>query len=804
MDKFIAFFNFRVYFTIAIILCSYSAYQVNAQISTALSSVSVGEAIEGKELSVSAQLLHPNITSNVSIAFRSFTESEFTVSDMEIIGNRVLFTIPASVVKLPVVVYYIIVELNDGTVETYPLGIPETGVPEEVTVKAADEKDKEILILNPTRGEIVPIEDFFISVSLIKASDNVNSSATKIILNNTDITDKCLFAGDLILFYSSNFPDAVSLGAQNLRVEVYDSSGALYHSVASSFNAETRAEVQRIATEFSYRGNFQAESRNENFNNNSVWYNNFTADFAGNYGEWRFGGYTYFTSEEDKKLQPQHRFSGSIESSWLNLKVGDSYPRFPELVMNGKRVRGISGGIELGIFNVHAAFGEVRRSVEGALLETYSSDEAELGSNFIDIDSAKYGNPIGRADLGTYSRDIFAVRPSFGSGEAFQWGLTYLHSKDDVGSIEFGGRPQENALAGTDLSFNLDNRNIVFRSQAFFSLFNSDISEGSLTDEEIDKVFSGEDNFINVSPNQVKRLKNIFGDFMTVNQFVGPINPGELSSLAAEASLELNYFNNRLRAKYLYRGNDYESFGQEFIRNDIKGFNISDRVRLLRNKLFLTLGYERLEDNLQETKIATTTFQRLNTSVSFFPRIDFPNITIGYSQFKNENDFAVADTSDIANLIDNLTNRFTARFSYDIKASVKHGTSLNFMTSERDDKTPVDADASTFSTSLSVNSFWTSKLSSFVSLVYFSNDIAGVEYKYITISAGGRYKLLDNKLVLNASITPSFGDFKRQALDIWANYDLMENLLFTIQVRVYRIPDESTNSVSGVTVSYRL
>jgi predicted Mrr-cat superfamily restriction endonuclease len=79
----------------------------------------------------------------------------------------------------------------------------------------------------------------------------------------------------------------------------------------------------------------------------------------------------------------------------------------------------------------------------------------------------------------------------------------------------------------------------------------------------------------------------VFGNFMTVNQYISPFNPQELASLAAEASLSLNYFNNAFKSSYIYRGNDFQSFGQSFIRTDVAGFNISDVLRLMENKIFL-------------------------------------------------------------------------------------------------------------------------------------------------------------------------------------------------------------------------
>ncbi len=773
-----------------------------AQVSGYISSVTTDEAIEKEPLKINAEVLQTSAISNIRIAYKSFEESEFIIADMEFIGSMASFVIPSEKVALPFVTYYLIIDKKDGTVETYPQGIPEMGKPIEVEVAAKSEKDQEVLVLSPAKGETVALDDLFISVSLVRASENVNSQATKIYLNGEDISDKLLFAGDLILFYANNFPGTATMGSQSLLIELYDNEGELYHAVKRNFVTVEDDYFLKAANRFKYKINMEGESRNENFDKKSKWFNNFSTSLQSTYKDWQFNGQVYLTSEEDDKTQPQHRFSATIENDWLKVKAGDSYPYFPSLIMSGKRVRGVSGGLYLDYFNIEAAFGEIAREIEGSLLQTYSRADAPLGSNIIEIDSAKYNQPFGQVDMGIYSRELFIVRPSFGSGENFQLGFTYLHAKDDMKSIEFGARPEENAVIGTDLKVAVDDQNIILTGQAAVSLFNSDISSGTLSDSKIDSVF-GEDSYFNADTDMIKRIKNTLSKFITVNQFIGPINPQELSSLGAEAQLQMNYFNNNLKASYIYRGNDYRSFGQDFIRTDVKGFNLFDRVRLMENKLFLTAGYERLEDNLQETKPATTIYQTLNTSVSYFPRSNFPNITVGYSRFKNDNGITEADTNKAA-MVNDITNRFYTTLSYGFDYGVKHNSSLSFMTSTREDDSPANYDANYFSTSFSLNSYWKRNLTSFFSLMYYASDLAGKEYNYTTLSFGGKYKLMEDKLELSASLSPSFGDFKRQALDFVAQYLVMQNLRLIFQTRLYRIPDEATNSITGLTVRYRI
>jgi len=783
---------------------------VKAQdISNTLTNIKVENAKENSPLYISAELLQPSLINSIKVAYRNFDESQFKVKEMEIIGNTASLKIPASEVRLPMLIYYFVISLNNGTIETYPTGIPQQATPIEVTIYSQSEKEKEIIILSPAEEEILSIDDFFVSVSLMKVSDDVDKSLTKIYLNNLDITSKSIISGDVIVFNPNNFPEIISYGNQNLIVSIFNKDGSLYSKVERNFSvAKNYREVQNIEG-INWSADFQAESRNESFGSLSTMYNNFTANLTSTYYDWTMKGYGYITSEENIKSQPRNRYSVGIYSDWLYLKAGDNYPVFPELIMNGKRVRGFNGGIAFGFLNIDAAYGEINRGVNGKLLNFYSADNKPFQSNIIAVDSSKYGFPFAEAEFGTFNRNVFAVRPSFGKGENFQLGLTYLHSKDDLKSIKFGSKPEENVVIGTDLKLAFDDQRILFRGQSAFSLFNKDITDGTLSDSEIDSLFGGEGSTLNIDPGSIKDVKKVMGKFITVNENIGPLNPQELSSLGAEAEMQLNYFDNQLRTSYIYRGNDYTSFGQDYLRKDVAGINISDRFRMIDNKVFLTFGFENLNDNLQKTKLSTTNYRTINSSVSFFTRSDFPDITFGYTRFNNENDIK---NSDSIHYVNNATNKFNVRLSYNFLWSVKHSTSLNVFTSARDDKSIRNMDANYFSSNWSLSSYWSSDLTSYFNFIYYSSNLQQAVdsittkniYNYFTLSFGGKYRILENNLEVSATFSPSFGDFKRQAFDLIAQYFFSQQLRATFQARVYRLPDQATNSIFGLTLNYSI
>ncbi|MDH7603987.1 MAG: hypothetical protein QHH13_03725 [Melioribacter sp.] len=783
-----------MYLTISLIYAQESNYILNVKLS---------ESKINNPINISVDLISAENISSIEFAYRFFDKNEFTKREMQIAGITATVTIPAEEVKPPTLEYYFIINLKDGTTETYPTGIEQGISPFQLAIAGETEKGKEIIILSPEEGEVLTRENFLISVSFIRAPSNIDVEKTKVYLNDIDISQNKLIAEDLIVINGENITD-IKYGSAEIKIEVYDNKGNLYYTAKRSVLIATKEVAEKISKRWNVNGHLRAESRNENYSSASTWYNNFSAEAKLTSDQWLFSGQLYVTSEEKKYLQPYNRYTLTIRhKDLLNLQIGDSYPQFPNLIMNGKRVRGFNGALNLGKINLQTAFGETERKIEGTLLQTYLREEAPLAFDVIKINESKYGYPYGRVQFGTYKRDIFVVRPSFGSGKNFQLGFTYLHSKDDPNSVEFASRPQENAVFGTDLMFAIDKQNIMFTSQAAFSVFNKDISSGTLSDAKIDSIF-GEGSAFDIDPDQIKTIKKILGKFITVNQYIGPLNPQKLASLAGEAALNINYFNNSLKASYIYRGNDYLSLGQSFIQTDIKGFNFSDQIRMFDNRFFLSVGYEKLEDNLQKTKIATTTYETFSATASIFTRLNFPNISVGYYRKKNNNGLSIRDPLFNKYVIDEITNRFTFLMSYDLKLYVRHNTSLSISTQRRDDKSLRDYDANFNSVSFSVNSYWKNNLNSVFQIFYSSTEIGNSQFKYFTLTAGAKYKLMENKLIFSATLSPSFGDFKRQALELIADYNLIGNLNLAFQARIFRFPGKSTNSIIGLTTRYVL
>jgi len=773
---------------------------VLAQVSTVVSEMKIGAAKENDPLTIEAKLQQSLPISSAVIYYRQFGQNEFVQSEMIQQSGSYFFTVPGGEVTPPFIEYYLKFTFQSGKYETYPVEYDANNTPLQIPVQGISGKDKEVIVMSPEKNAKVLPEEFFVSISLLRASDAVNKSATKILMDNKDITGMALFADDVILVSPDNFQVKLPDGLHTLTVELYDTTNTLYHTVSTQFIIVNPSYALLGQSAIKYSADVRAESRNENIQTVSTWYNNVAVNVQAEYKSITLNGNVYATSEEKSYLQPNNRYMISLSSDYGSLTAGDHYPKYPSLILNGKRVRGFSGEINLGFFNIQTSFGEINRSVEGSIIQYKDT----LGANIVAVNPATHGgNSYAEIQEGTYKRSVFAVRPSFGSGENFQFGLTFLHSKDDVKSIEYGIAPKENLVVGTDLMFGFDSQNILFTSQAAFSVLNKDISHGSLSDSEIDTLF-GPNGLINLDPSKVKQMRDALSGIFTVNQYITPLNPQELSSLAAESALSFNYFNNYLKGSYVYRGSQYLSYGQSYTRTDVAGINILDRLRLLENKLFLSVGFENLRDNLEKTKIATTNFKTLNTSISFYPRTNLPSVILGYARLDNSNGLSpvktLTDTTTYLSAIKDYTNRFSVQLSYSFDWFYRHSASFSVITSSRKDDSPSKNDIDNSSITLSTGTRWFDNLSSNLNISMNKSRVKTVDFDYVSLSLGANYSMMQDKLMLSGSFSPSFGDYTRTTFDASALYYFMPNLTVQLQAR-YLNYDYTSSTFDPITLA---
>jgi hypothetical protein len=269
-------------------------------------------------------------------------------------------------------------------------------------------------------------------------------------------------------------------------------------------------------------------------------------------------------------------------------------------------------------------------------------------------------------------------------------------------------------------------------------------------------------------------------------------------------TLGLRYFDNAFKFTYLFRGSDYISFGQSFLRKDVRGFNVLDRLHVMRNQIFLTVGYERLEDNTSDSKAATTVYSNVSAAVSYYSRERLPNITAGYARLVNENGLR-ATGPDSVSMISDVTNRLYLQSSYDFLYGAQHTAAVSVSISDRGDNSPRKLDVRNLTIALGLSSRFSIPLQTTMDVAITTNDLPATSsggsrrtLNYISLALTGKYAVLHDILTCSAGFSPSFGDFRRTVFDLGAEGTVMTAMSFLLQFTYFGnggAPDDNVCSL---------
>ncbi|HEY9164750.1 MAG TPA: hypothetical protein VIS48_01180 [Candidatus Kryptonia bacterium] len=754
--------------------------------------------IENQPVTIKADVRSFASISQGILFYRNDLSSDFQQADLTLDESSMSLngTVPGAYVVSPFIEVYIRLIKRDGTSETYPVENP-TENPVRIAVNSSPEQ-QDIIVISPERDQKLTVDDLMIAASMLYAPDFVDRRKTEVYFDGLDVTSNAVVSGDVIVYSPASFPREISRGLHTAKIVLYKTDGSEYRSLEWSFYIVTAGE-QAAAETFSYRGNGQLELRNENLAGSSVWYNSGYLNLGSTVYGITLGANLDLTSEEKTYRQPQDRYGFLLGTSWLSVKLGDSYPTFSPLIMNGMRVRGISGKLSAGFFNLEAAYGQTIRGIDGQYLDTVivsQQTQGLIGSNYLKLNDSTYVN----LNYGTYTRNLFAVRPSFDFGSHVELGFTYLKSSDAISSIGLGSDPNQNVVLGTDFSMNFDNHHINFLAESAVSMLNQNTAVGNRTAADIDSISHSDagDQIDKVVP--LSTLSKI----ITINEFLVPLDPTKLSSLSWDVGVNLNYFNTYAKVGYVYRGPDYTSFGQQYIRTDIRGFNFLLRPRLLSNQVLLTLSYENLFDNLQKNKYATTNFINTNLAASYFPMVSMPTFTLGFATYSNSNSIPTTEDT-LHQAIDNSTLRYYVESSYAFTYIIRHNISLNFGISNTNDRTQLGTNLNNFNFAFLVNSdFVDIPLRTTLGFNINGNknsqkgldstqavveQIQTFDYTFLTI--GASYGLLNDNFTVGVNFTPTFGDFSRIGYGLVASYRVAKSQSINLNLNYFALSGSS-------------
>lgn len=750
----------------------------------------------GQPLTIEARVLAPGRSViYLRLYYKSNSDAAFKFVDMRPAAQGYVGQIPASIVRVPVLQYFLVALLSDRSVVNYPARNP-FGQPVEVAIREntesrienqpvpptpakpapagnkppaevsprvmdkvekmdrpvaaetpaaseAAESEAELLILSPEPNSAVAASDVVISASFMTATA-IDSASIRILLDGKNVTRNAEVSPVVVSFT----PTTISAGEHTVAISARDEAGRVIGPVNWRFRVSGQtAQTVEAAARQNVEGVVYAESRREKFNGITLNNNNVGADLFGKNGALQYSASAYFTSLEDAALQPRHRFVLAAGLPWLKFTLGDATPYYDELLLWGRRVRGIQAGINTGWVNFDFVTGETVRQVD----PLYVVDPLTAQRT--------------RQRFGTFKQSLLGLRPSFGSRNGLLWGFTLLKIRDDKNSLPPDsstvttiGRttPRDNLVVGTDISLALDRRRIEIKASSAWSLLTNDITAGSVSADSI-KSISDVD-----LPFDPKDFENWF----ILNESTSPLDPSGKTSLAYQLTLNLNYFNHFIGAGYKQIGAEYLSLAQSFLRKDIRGFFINDRWRMWRNRVYLNAGLESYQDHFN--RAASNPATRLNTlqfGVSIFWEPNLPSFNFSFRNNDRNNNLDTTQVQTVA-LENNATRDLSFTLNYDFTAlQLEHSLMLNLTNSDRVDHATraLAGDAASNLKTISLRSRFQAPLIGTLTFTTNDNNIAGGQslFKYNMLSARVDYDFSPKRTLAAGLQVRTYGAFSR-------------------------------------------
>jgi len=565
---------------------------------------------------------------------------------------------------------------NEPTENPLKVDIIQTDVNSEI------EEDKNRLIgldyslISPKPGGGMTSEDAYIAIALYYDINEIPEGKFTLMLNNQDVTSEA----DTSDYFISFSPKDLERGDYKISLN-YVTDEETFNISEWDFRIVRPGQetITRLGPNLRPAGRLELTARNQTIAgdlNNA--YTGRTS-LSGQYGKFKYNISGFLTSQENPRLQAQNRYSVRLNlGKWWKFEAGHVYPQLSKFTISGRRVNGINTSLHLlwENINVQFVYGELSRKINN-LYTTVNEEFVYQDTTQTIVVDTTYTLGLESGGRGTFKRNVIGGRVAIGNPRFFQLGVQALKVEDDTTSIfnvvdysnilaspisllnnvsnagqqrlastpdllrvDGGGvRPKGNIVAGVDLRFAFDKNRVRFQTETVASALNNDIYGGPLTSDR-----AAELGFEDINQSDLDILTDI-AQIIIINENINvlPLRVTGIGTdstktevffptgiLGSNTEFSLVYPLNTFRLQYRWVGPDFVSLANSTIRKDIAGFTLLDRFRIFKNQVYVTLGYERLEDNVTETKDATTVTTSLRSNLSWYPVSQkLPRISVG-------------------------------------------------------------------------------------------------------------------------------------------------------------------------------
>lgn len=428
------------------------------------------------------------------------------------------------------------------------------------------------VVQSPEPEAVIAADELFVVVGL-DAGLRLNTRTVEILLNEEDLRAQARAEPARVVVKLSErtirvlYLDPLPAGAHELRITARTTDGGRLPPLAWRFRileegARAGAAVAARPT-LRLSGQTFVQSRGATVSGDADLLQQqarigvVQANVSGRYGTLTFPVRLYLTTEASGRFQRRNRVMVGVQAARYQLLLGDTTPRFAELLLNGTRTRGFQGELHLGWLHIFTAWGELRRALEPDL---------------------------GRLLPGTFQRNMLAVRLAFGRERGVLFGINFMKAKDAQSSVRadsVGATPEENLVAGTDLRIRGWRGRVQLKTGVALSVRTEDLARGPITKAEIDSLYDVD---LPLDPKDLTWL-------ITLNGSTVPLRLDRLSSLAWYADARFSLFDHLVTSEYSSVGEAFFSFANPFLQNDRRQWTLTDRFRAWGGRIAGLLRY---------------------------------------------------------------------------------------------------------------------------------------------------------------------------------------------------------------------
>ena len=581
-----------------------------------------------------------------------------------------------------------------------------------------------IIIMSPNPNEEISTSEILIAVSFYQI-DEIIPSEIHLSVDGKELSSKAFIDKDML----SCLVDGLSPGKHRITLIL----GSRMRPKMWSFYIRGEKELTS-----EYSGRIRSGSSVEQINDQSLNISHVTFETKGRMAQgFSFKSNIKLTTQESELYQARNIFNLGLNfNDYAKINFGDANPRISFFTLNGKRIRGLDINMKYGFLNFQIVKGKINRAVQGDLESayTYSIDTKENGRKFISLKRTGY----------TFEQNLTVGRFALGRGKNFQWGLNLLKARDDTSSVktklegasiiynpssfgsvsgltagstylvnelgsngEFksgeywsGTAPKDNLVVGSDIGIYLANKRILIEGEVAFSLTNNNIWGGPLTlaamdtliDDQVDSTILG----INLQsfPDPAD-----YSDWLIINPNLSPLVPIDMNafdtvaplpidqvilsmpSLAYRGKTIINFFKNYFVMEYTQIGPEFNSLANPYLVKNKREMSITDKLKLFRNRLLLTIGYKHQDDDILNSVENVESQNSTSLGINFLPGPKIPNFNFTYRLIDRNNgidkiiqltDSTFSDNreeTETKNIILNLSHRFEKKWNHNLNAT---------------------------------------------------------------------------------------------------------------------------------------